>query len=104
MVAYAQGHPWAGDKPPSVVVPDGVLACLNGSFDEALVIQKLYYPLMRGLMSLDVNPVPIKSAVALQGHCLPEFRLPLAPLSAANSQRLTELLETYNLLPCPNAD
>ena len=92
----------------SNLIPDVIArlvrACLNGSFDEALIIQKHYYPLMRGLMGLDVNPVPIKSAVALQGHCLPEFRLPLAPLSAANLQRLTELLETYNLLPCPNAD
>ena len=87
----------------SNLIPDVIArlvrACLNGSFDEALVIQKHYYPLMRGLMGLDVNPVPIKSAVALQGHCRPEFRLPLAPLSPANVTRLTELLETYNLLP-----
>ena len=76
-----------------------VRACLNGSFDEALVIQKQYYPLMRGLMSLDVNPVPIKSAIALQGYCTPDFRLPLAPLSAANAASLTALLESYNLLP-----
>lgn len=26
VVAYAQGHPWAGDKPPAVVVPEGRLA------------------------------------------------------------------------------
>ncbi len=87
----------------SNLIPDVIArlvrACLNGSFDEALVIQKHYYPLMRGLMGLDVNPVPIKSAVALQGHCRPEFRLPLAPLSPANNTRLTELLESYNLLP-----
>lgn len=76
-----------------------VRACLNGSFDEALGIQKHYYPLMRGLMGLDVNPVPIKSAVAMQGHCRPEFRLPLVPLSAANSGKLANLLESYNLLP-----
>lgn len=87
----------------SNLVPDVIArlvrACLNGSFDEALAIQKQYYPLMRGLMGLDVNPVPIKSAVAMQGHCRPEFRLPLAPLSAANSAKLAELLESYNLLP-----
>ena len=75
-----------------------VRACLNGSFDEALELQKQYYPLMRGLMSLDVNPVPIKTAVALQGHCTPDFRLPLAPLSEANTAKLTTLLESYNLL------
>ncbi|MCX6877988.1 MAG: 4-hydroxy-tetrahydrodipicolinate synthase [Verrucomicrobia bacterium] len=87
----------------SNLIPDVIArlvrACLNGSFDEALAIQKHYYPLMRGLMSLDVNPVPIKSAVAMQGHCTAEFRLPLAPLSPANTERLTMLLESYNLLP-----
>lgn len=87
----------------SNLIPDVIArlvrACLNGSFDEALAIQKQFYPLMRGLMAMDVNPVPIKSAVALQGHCRAEFRLPLAPLSSANSALLTELLETYNLLP-----
>jgi 4-hydroxy-tetrahydrodipicolinate synthase len=80
------------------VVARLVRACLNGSFDEALILQKQYYPLMRGLMSLDVNPVPIKTAVALQGHCTPELRLPLAPLSVDQTARLTALLESYNLL------
>lgn len=75
-----------------------VRACLNGSFDEALVLQKHYYPLMRGLMTLDVNPVPIKSAIALQGHCTPDFRLPLAPLSTDQNSKLVSLLESYNLL------
>jgi len=75
-----------------------VRACLNGSFDEALVIHKQWYPLMRGLMSLDVNPVPIKSAVALQGHCSDEFRLPLVPLDPAKRTQLRTLLETHGLL------
>ena len=75
-----------------------VRACMNGSFDEALVLQKQYYPLMRGLMSLDVNPVPIKTAVSLQGHCTSEFRLPLAPMDEAQVAKLGALLESYNLL------
>lgn len=75
-----------------------VRACRNGSFDEALEIQKQYYPLMRGLMTLDVNPVPIKTAVALQGHCSPELRLPLAPLGAEQAAKLKALLEAHNLL------
>ena len=75
-----------------------VRACMNGSFDEALVLQKQYYPLMRGLMSLDVNPVPIKTAVSLQGHCTPEFRLPLAPMNEAQIAKLRDLLESYSLL------
>jgi 4-hydroxy-tetrahydrodipicolinate synthase len=83
---------------PEVIV-ELVNDCLAGKFAEALVLQKQYYPLMRGLMSLDVNPVPIKTAVAMQGHCLPELRLPLAPMSDSANSQLTYLLSSYNLLP-----
>lgn len=72
--------------------------CLAGEFPEALAIQKQYYPLLRGLMSLDVNPVPIKTAVAMQGHCDPELRLPLAPLAEPDVVALRALLRSYNLL------
>ena len=86
----------------SNVIPDVIArlvrACLNGSFDEALEIQKQYYPLMRGLMTIDVNPVPIKSAAALLGHCLPEFRLPLTGLTSDQTATLKALLEKFNLL------
>lgn len=75
-----------------------VNACLAGDFAAALAMQKHYYPLMRGLMSLDVNPVPIKTAVALQGHCLPDLRLPLAAMPADSEARLTALLKSYELL------
>jgi 4-hydroxy-tetrahydrodipicolinate synthase len=75
-----------------------VRACLNGSFDEALAMQKRWYPLFRGLMSLDTNPVPIKEAVAMQGHCGNEFRLPLTGLDTPASQQLRQLLTDYELL------
>ncbi|MBK1826957.1 4-hydroxy-tetrahydrodipicolinate synthase [Haloferula rosea] len=75
-----------------------VRACLNGSYDEALALQKQYYPLFRGLMSLEVNPVPIKEAVALQGHCTNEIRLPMVPLSEPQRAELTTLLEDFSLL------
>jgi 4-hydroxy-tetrahydrodipicolinate synthase len=82
---------------PEVIV-NLVRACLAGDFTQALTLQKQYYPLMRGLMSLDVNPVPIKTAVALQGHCLPDLRLPLAPLSSPATVQLKELLKSYQLI------
>lgn len=72
--------------------------CLAGEFTEALAMQKQYYPLMRGLMSLDVNPVPIKTAVAMQGHCDPELRLPLAPMSETSEHALSALLRSYSLI------
>jgi len=84
------------------IVPDVmarlVRACLNGSYDEALALQKQYYPLFRGLMSLEVNPVPIKEAVALQGHCSNEIRLPMVPLSDSQRSSLTTLLEDFSLI------
>ena len=72
--------------------------CLEGEYGEALELQKRYYPLLSGLMSFDTNPVPIKSAVALQGHCTSELRLPLIPLSDEKTESLRGLLKTYALL------
>ncbi|MFK7850156.1 MAG: 4-hydroxy-tetrahydrodipicolinate synthase [Akkermansiaceae bacterium] len=72
--------------------------CLNHEFTQALELQKKYYPLMRGLMSLDVNPVPIKSAVALQGHCSDELRLPLTNMAEDDHVALRALLRSYNLI------
>ncbi len=86
----------------SNLIPDVMVrlvrACLNGSFDEALAMQKTWYPLFRGLMSLDTNPVPIKEAVALQGHCTREFRLPLVGLGNDKLEQLRGLLEAHDLL------
>jgi len=72
--------------------------CLAGDFTAAAALHKQTYPLLKGLMSLDVNPVPIKSAAVLLGHCLEEFRLPLVPLTAANKDALTALLRSNGLL------
>jgi len=72
--------------------------CLEGEFAEALELQKRYYPLLAGLMGLDTNPVPIKSAVALQGHCTAEIRLPLVNLTDEKTETLRSLLKTYALL------
>ena len=74
-----------------------VKACLNGSFDEALEIQKRYYPLMSALMTLDTNPVPIKTALSLCGHCTNEFRLPLVPLSVEKTEQLRATLTEFEL-------
>lgn len=86
----------------SNVIPDVmarlVRACLNGSFDEALEIQKQTYALMHGLMTLDVNPVPVKTAAALLGHCTDEFRLPLVPATAENRETIATLLRQHGLL------
>ena len=60
--------------------------------------QKKYYPLMKGLMSLDGNPVPIKAAMAMRGVMTWEIRLPLVPLAESKHEQLANLLKNFNLL------
>ena len=80
------------------VIARQVKALLEGSFPEALEIQKRYYPLLNTLMTLDTNPVPIKSALALCGRCTPEFRLPLVGLTAEKTETLREILAKFKLV------
>lgn len=75
-----------------------VNACLAGKYAEALALQKKYYPLFNALMTLDTNPVPIKSAAVMMGHCADEFRLPLVGLNEAKSAQLKEALQSFELL------
>lgn len=75
-----------------------VSAALSGDGARALALQKKYYPLMKGLMTLDTNPVPIKAAMALTGTIGWELRLPLAPLADTKREQLAALLKKFNLL------
>ena len=80
------------------VIARQVKLLLAGSFPEALQIQKRYYPLLNTLMTLDPNPVPIKSALALCGRCTPEFRLPLVGLTAEKTEALRAILANFELI------
>lgn len=75
-----------------------VKAMNEGRVDDAEAIHWKYEPLFKTLMSLDTNPVPIKTAAAMQGHCTDELRLPLVNLSAENEAKLRESLSSYNLI------
>ena len=44
-----------------------------------------------------VNPVPIKTALAMMGMCREEFRLPLCPMLPGEKRALDELLRAYGL-------
>ncbi len=71
---------------------------LAGDGKAALALQKKYYPLMKGLMSLDTNPVPIKAALALRGDISWDIRLPLAPLAQEKRETLRALLSQFALV------
>ncbi len=81
----------------SNLVPKGVKrltqAALAGDWPTAQAAHRELYPLAKALLSLDTNPIPIKTALAMRGLCCEEFRLPLCPMSSANKQKLRALLD-----------
>jgi 4-hydroxy-tetrahydrodipicolinate synthase len=68
-------------------------AALSGDFATARAAHERLYPLAKALLSLDTNPIPIKTALALRGLCTDEFRLPLCGLSEDNRRKLAKLLD-----------
>ncbi|MGH7894352.1 MAG: 4-hydroxy-tetrahydrodipicolinate synthase [Candidatus Binatia bacterium] len=54
-------------------------------------------PLFRAL-TLEVNPIPVKTALAMMGRCADEFRLPLTPLTAKNRAILEMTLREQGLV------
>jgi 4-hydroxy-tetrahydrodipicolinate synthase len=69
----------------------------DGKWQEA---QDLHYQMMplNDAVFLEINPVPVKTALGLMGKISPEVRLPLAPLSALNHEKLCRVLEQYHLI------
>ena len=65
----------------------------GNDFHAALDEHMELLPLSRGLLSLDVNPVPVKCALAALGLDTGAVRLPLAPPSASAAARIRELVE-----------
>jgi len=54
-------------------------------------------PLVRA-MALEVNPIPVKTALALMGRCTDELRLPLTPMETPNRARLEVVLREHGLV------
>lgn len=62
--------------------------------------QELHYKLFPLFQALfyETNPVPAKTALGLMGMISPEPRLPLAPMSSQNVERLKAVLKDYGLI------
>ena len=61
--------------------------CLEGDFASAARLQLKYLPLI-GALFCEVNPIPVKAAMAAMGYGLNTLRLPLTSIEAANGERL----------------
>jgi 4-hydroxy-tetrahydrodipicolinate synthase len=67
------------------------------NLERARSISQRLLPLMRA-STLEVNPIPVKTALAIMGKCADEFRLPLTPATGATRTRLEAVLREYSLV------
>ena len=72
-------------------------AARAGRFDRALPVHQRLIPLFDALFC-ETNPIPVKAAMALQGHCGDEIRLPLTPIADGNRERLRVVMKELGLL------
>ena len=70
---------------------------LDGDLITARKLQLDMKPLIDSLFA-DVNPIPVKAALAMMNKCLPEFRLPLCMPSQQVSDRIQREMSSYGLL------
>ena len=72
-------------------------AAAAGDFATARDIQFAVLPLMQALF-FEVNPIPVKAALAMMGKIRGELRLPLVPMTEGPAARLREALVAQGLL------
>ncbi len=87
----------------SNLVPEKIVALcdamLNNDWQAAQQLHRDLFAMSRGLLSLETNPVPIKTALALLGRDTGTVRLPLCAPTDAVRQSIKDLLAAGNLQP-----
>ena len=68
----------------------------EGNVKESAAMQCRYLPLINALFS-DVNPIPVKEAMAMLGNCTSEMREPLYPIDETKKAVLREKLTEAGL-------
>ncbi|MFL3665444.1 MAG: 4-hydroxy-tetrahydrodipicolinate synthase, partial [Verrucomicrobiota bacterium] len=85
----------------SNIIPRQIAKMVNafaaGKAADALKLHHKYYPLFKDLF-IETNPVPTKAALAMQGKCTEEYRLPLCKMSEANRAQLAKTLKACGVL------
>mgnify|MGYP003591863077 CR=1 FL=1 len=72
-------------------------AYLEGDTEKSLALQLKYMKLIDAIF-MDVNPIPVKEAMNIMGFQCGECRMPLAPLSKKDHEKMKAVLKEYNLL------
>ncbi len=82
------------------IIPEGIKTLVKhpgtGEGREAEALHKSLWPLFRALF-VEPNPVPVKAAHALLGHCSDAVRLPLTPATDATRELLKGILATLGI-------
>ncbi len=69
----------------------------EGNIAEARRLQCEYLPLINALFS-EVNPIPVKAAMAAMGFCENYVRLPLTPMEKAHEDVLLDIMRGHGLI------
>lgn len=69
----------------------------EGDVAGAAKLQMEYLPLINALFS-EVNPIPVKAAMAAMGWCENYLRLPLTPMEDAHWQKLKAIMQGHGLI------
>ena len=71
-------------------------AGLSGDYEKARAMQLELLPLINSLFC-EVNPIPVKAAVAAMGYCNNIVRLPLTCMSKANEEKMLSLMRQQGI-------
>ena len=69
---------------------------LKGDVAGAMQLQKKYHDLNTALFC-EVNPIPVKAAMAAMGFCENYLRLPLVPMEKSNEEHLLACMREVGL-------
>ncbi len=72
-------------------------SCLNGDFVAAGQMQLKLRKLCEALF-WEVNPIPVKTALAMMGYCQERFRSPMCEMEPESRERLAGVLAEYGLI------
>jgi 4-hydroxy-tetrahydrodipicolinate synthase len=69
----------------------------GGDVMRAASLQCKYQKLVNALFS-EVNPIPVKAAMAAMGFCEDYLRLPLTPMEDAHREKLFAIMREHGLI------
>ena len=79
-------------------ISEMVQLALKGDYTSALKIHTKYYPLFAAFLKLSTNPIPIKTAMALAGHCTDELRLPMVGMEPEKVAELSATMKKLGII------